>query len=257
MSGEILLGPEGRDPLVSVIVPVFNAGAVLERAAASVIAQDMADWELLLIDDGSGDASAQVIEHLAAHDPRIRGLRQGRNTGAAAARNAGLDAARGRYIAFLDADDAWLPQKLRLQLAYMQAQGAALSYTGFWRMTGAGQFRVHVPARVDRTALLRHNVIGCLTAIYDRSALGSVPMPDFARSHDYALWLDILSRCDFAAGLDEPLALYFRSRGSLTSSRLKSLAGTWEIYRVHQKLTRRASAGNLAGHVLGRYRKRP
>ncbi len=253
--GEILLGPEGTDPLVSVIVPVFNAAPVLERAAASVLAQDLDDWELLLIDDGSTDDSAGVIEQLAARDPRIRGLSQGRNTGAAAARNAGLDAARGRYIAFLDADDAWLPQKLRLQLGFMTAQGAALCYTGFWRMSGAGQVRVRVPARVDHRALLRHNVIGCLTAIYDRSVLGSVPMPEYARSHDYALWLDILSRTDFAAGLDEPLALYFRTQGSLTSSRLKSLAGTWEIYRAHQKLSRRASAGNLAGHVLGRYRK--
>ncbi|EIE49044.1 glycosyl transferase [Salipiger aestuarii] len=256
MSGEPLLGPEGSDPLVSVIVPVFNAGPVLERAVASVLAQELGDWELLLIDDGSTDTSAAVIETLAARDPRIRGLSQGRNSGAAAARNAGLDAARGRYIAFLDADDVWLPQKLRLQLAYMTAQGAAFSYTGFWRMNGAGQFRVRVPARVDHRTLLRHNVIGCLTAIYDRSVLGAVPMPEFARSHDYALWLDILSRIEFAAGLDEPLALYFRTKGSLTSSRLKSLAGTWEVYRAHQKLSRSASAGKLAGHVFGRYRKR-
>lgn len=245
----------GTAPLVSVLMPVFNAAAVLERAVASVRAQSLPDWELLIVDDGSADESAAVIAGCAADDARIHTLAQGRNTGAAAARNRALAMARGRYIAFLDADDAWLPEKLDRQVGMMQRQDAALGFSGFWREENGSYARVRVPERVTRGRLLRGNVIGCLTAIYDRARLGDMPMPDLRLSHDYALWLDILGRIDHAAGLDEPLAIHHRSRGSLSASRLRSLQGTWGMYRSHLGLPRTRAAFYLAHHIARRARR--
>ena len=221
------------DDAVSVIMPVFNAADVLPRAVASVRAQTWQRWELLLIDDGSSDDSAAVAAGLAAQDPRIRLLRQPRNTGAAAARNAGLRHARGRYIAFLDADDEWLPEKLALQLHFMQAQGAAFSYTGFWRARNGRRHRVRVPAHVTRQELLKGNAIGCLTALYDRAHFGTVPMPELRLRQDYALWLDLLTRTDMAHGLDQPLAIHHRHRESLSASLPRALAANWHLYRRH------------------------
>ena len=246
-------GP-GR-PLVSVIMPVYNAAPVLARAVDSVLAQTLDDWELILVDDASTDASRAAIKTVTRRDPRISALFHPHNTGAAAARNTGIAQARGRYIAFMDADDEWLADKLNRQITLMAECNVALGYTGFWRVNGAARRRVRVPATVTRDILLRGNVIGCLTAVYDRDILGTVAMPDLPLSHDYALWLDLLARIDHAVGLDEPMAVYHRSSTSLSGSRFRSLAGTWQVYRQHLGLPRWQAARNLTHHILQRARQ--
>lgn len=242
-------------PSVSVLMPVYNAARTLPRAVASLHAQDFADWELILSDDASTDRSWARAQELAGADTRIRAIRAETNGGAARARNAALDAARGRYIAFLDADDAWLPEKLSRQLGAMQSQGAALSYTGYWRVRPDGtRQEVRVPASVDYAGLLRGNIIGCLTAVYDSAALGKVPMPDIRRRQDYGLWLKILKRIPQAHGLPEPLALYHQSAGSLSSSKLSAQVDTWRLYRQIEGLSRTKAAACLAQHLWQRVR---
>lgn len=247
-----------HDPAVSVLTPVYNADATLARAVASVRAQSFADWQLILSDDASTDGSWALAQELAAGDPRIRAIRADVNGGAARARNAALAQAQGRYIAFLDADDAWLPDKLDRQIAAMQAQGAALSYTGYWRVRPDGARReVRVPATVDHAGLLRGNVIGCLTAVYDSAALGKIPMPDIRRRQDYGLWLQILRRIPRAHGLSEPLALYHQSATSLSSSKLAAQRDTWRLYREVEGLSRAQAASCLAQHLWQRLRSAP
>ena len=214
--------------------------------------QTLTRWELLIVDDGSTDGTARLMAELAATDGRIRALSAGRNTGAAAARNLALAAAQGRFIAFLDADDTWLPEKLEAQVQHLTETGAAFGYCGFWRRSGARNRQVHVPASVTRAQLLQGNVIGCLTAIYDSAALGRVPMPDYALSHDYALWIDLLGRKGQALGLDRPLAVNHRETGSLTASRSRSACGTWEVLRHHAGLSRRQAAWSLGNHLVRR-----
>ena len=225
-------------PLVSVVMPAYNAAAVLGRAVASVQAQTLADWELLIADDGSGDGTGGLARAEAARDPRIRVLPLPENRGAAAARNHALAHARGRYIAFLDADDSWLAQKLERQISWMQAGGIAFSYTSYLRGDGKNWSLRRAPASVTRRQLLRGNVIGCLTAVCDRHMLGDFTMPPFRRRQDFALWLQLLRRVPRAYGLDQPLACYWREKGraSLSSNILKGARGTLQVYRAQENL---------------------
>ncbi|MCZ4352446.1 glycosyltransferase family 2 protein [Roseovarius aestuarii] len=233
---------EGADmtqhSLVSVLMPVFNDIATLSASVASVRAQSYADWELLLIDDGSDDDTVVLATALAAEDPRIRLLRMPANAGAAAARNMGLDHSRGRYIALLDADDIWHPEKLSRQLAFMDRRGAALSFTGYSRVSpdGAQIERVHVPDRVEYRTLLRRNIMGALTVIYDAEALGRVPMPELARQHDFALWLRLTRLHGPAHGLDEDLATYLVRPGSLSGNKRRAACDAWRVYRHCEEL---------------------
>jgi len=239
-------------PAVSILTAVFNAEAPVGVAGASVGEQDFAEWEMILGDDASRGDSLALAEQLAAQDPRIRVLRAETNGGAARARNTALAMATGRYIAFLDADDAWLPGKLSQQVAFMQTKEAALSYTGFFRVRDGAQRAVEVPKTVDYAALLKGNVIGCLTAMYDSHALGKVEMPDLRRRQDYGLWLKILRRGGRAYGLTEPLALHFQRAGSLSSDKLRATLATWQLYRQVEGLSRRQAAACLTHHLWQR-----
>lgn len=240
------------DPDVSVIMPAYNAEMTLPQAVASVQAQSFPHWELILIEDGSRDGTAKTCAALAQDDPRIRVVYQSENSGAAAARNAGLAQARGRYVAFLDADDLWHKEKLARQTAFMKERGAVFSYTGFLRQRAQEQRRVHVPAQVSREELLRGNVIGCLTAMYDRAHFGAVQMPDLRLRQDFAFWLLLLSRCDRALGLDEPLAVHRVNPTSLSSARGRAMRATWHMYRRHLGLPSWRAAGYMSSHLLRR-----
>jgi len=242
-----------RVPTISVIMPVFNARMTLEQSVASVMVQVFADWELILIDDGSQDGSAELCERLTRQDKRIRLLQQPGNTGAAAARNAGLAAARGRYIAFLDADDQWLENKLQRQITFMQETGTVFAYSGFWRARGSERHQVRVPERVTRAGLLRGNVIGCLTAIYDREYFGALQMPLLRMRQDFAFWLRLLEHCEAAYGIDEPLAVYQAHEQSLTAGRGRAMRATWHMYRVHLSLPAWKAAGYMSSHLFRRF----
>lgn len=252
--GQVTQGRSTRPPAVSVIMPTLNAETCLDRAVASVRAQTRGDWELLIADDGSDDSTLARARDMAAEDPRIRALTAPPTgpRGAAAARNRAIAVARGRYLAFLDADDEWLPEKLARQLGWMEAKGLALTYTGFWRVQDDRQREVKVPARVDRQGLLYGNVIGVLTAICDREQLGPMAMPLLSLRQDYAFWLDLLKRTEAAHGLQEPLAVYHVTPGSLSANRWKATCGTWRMYRNHAGLGRLPAAWYLASHLLRR-----
>lgn len=224
-------------PRVSVITPVWNAAGTLPATLASVRAQSLGDWEHLLIDDGSTDGSAALIAAAAAADSRVRalatGAEQGANRGAGVARNLGIRAAEGRYIAFLDADDRWRPEKLARQIGFMAAEGHAFTFTAYAREDEGGRAlgTVAAPPRVTRARLLRGNVIGCLTAVYDAERLGKVEMPEIRRRQDYALWLSLLERTPAAHGIAAVLADYRVASGSLSGDKLAAARDTWALYR--------------------------
>lgn len=242
----------GIQPAVSVIMPAYRATATLAESVASVQAQTWQDWELIVVDDASPDTTGAVAAALALADPRIRVVRMAENGGAGRARNHGIGLARGRHIAFLDADDLWLPLKLERQLAFMASTGAALSYTGYWHEKQGRRRAIAIPARVTRTGLLRGNVIGCLTAIYDSAQLGRIQGPDLRMCDDYGLWLRILARVPEALGLSQNLAVYRRQPGSLSASHGRRLAATWQLYRTVEGLGRIEAARCLAAHLTSR-----
>ena len=225
-------------PTVSIITPCFNAEATLEKTVASVLAQSYSDWELILIDDHSTDATYTHVKRYAEKDPRIKAVRMEANGGAAKARNRGIEMAQGQYIAFIDADDLWHPDKLKTQISLMESNNWALSFTSYKRIDGGGKSlnNVGVPLRTNYKKLLKTNYIGCSTAIYDSKVVGKVLMPDIRKRQDFALWLKLLKKCEFAHGIKEPLTTYRVHRSSLSSNKANSARYNWHIYRNIEKL---------------------
>ncbi|MDA5092865.1 glycosyltransferase family 2 protein [Aliiroseovarius sp. KMU-50] len=241
---------------VSVIIPCFNAARYLERTIASVQAQSFADWEILLADDASTDGTLELAHSLAKSDPRIRVLEAIENGGAARARNRAMQAASGRYLAFLDADDCWRPEKLEHQIAHMQATGAALSYTEFVRhFDDGGSRHVKLPETVNRNTLLRGNLIACSTAIYDREQLGLIEMPDVRMRQDFGLWLRILDQVPMAHGLCEPLTDYTVRTDSLSANKAKALGATWRLFHDVEGFGALKSTWLLAQVIAGRLKR--
>lgn len=238
------------DPLFTVVTPTRNAAATLGEAVASVRAQTCPDWELLLVDDGSTDGSAALARGFADRDPRIQALRLDAPRGAAAARNAAIRAARGRYIAFLDADDRWRPGKLAAQGAAFAA-GASLVFTAYQRIDREGRplSRVDVPPRLTYAEALKGNAICCSTAAYDTGVFGRAEMPDLPRRQDYGLWLTLLRRIPEAKGLPEVLLDYRVTPGSLSGNKLAAAAATWRVYREVAGLSPAPAAWALANNL--------
>lgn len=225
-------------PLVSVITAAYNAEAFIAETIASVQAQSLADWEMVVADDASSDRTAEIVAAIAAADPRVRLIRLEENGGVARARNAALAAARGRFIAFLDSDDLWLPQKLERQIAFMRGRDAAVSYTAFRRIDENGSRLgrlVAVPPRLTYRQLLKNTAIATLTGMVDTAKTGPIRMTE-ARRDDFILWLSILKRGFTAHGLQEDLARYRVVTGSLSSKPKRSAAWVWDVYRKVEKL---------------------
>ncbi|MBZ2196435.1 glycosyltransferase family 2 protein [Occultella gossypii] len=229
-------------------MPAYNAEATVGAAIGSVLAQTHTDWELLVTDDGSSDGTGAVLAEAAAADERIRPGRTAGRAGAAGARNEAIGRATGDYIAFLDADDLWLPTKLERQLAFAEAGDVPLTFSSYYKVAAdfdddPARWRpngriVRARDRLDYRAMLQQNHIGCLTAMYDRRTLGTRYMPDLRKRQDYALWLSILRDGGEARGLAEPLALYRDARAdSLSANKLSLVRYNWQLYRDVEKLS--------------------
>jgi teichuronic acid biosynthesis glycosyltransferase TuaG len=223
---------------VSVVMPAYDAERTLAASMRSVLAQTHADVELLVVDDRSRDATWAIAERLAAYDARVVPIRQPRNGGVAAARNAGIEAAQGSHLAFLDSDDRWYPDKLERQLARMRATGAKLSYASYRRVDEGDRALsvVRPPAEIDYAAMLKSNRIGNLTGLYDRS-LGDARFRKVGHE-DYVFWLEMMRRAGRGVRADdgEPLADYLVRAGSLSSDKLRAAGWQWRIYRDIERL---------------------
>ena len=183
--------------LISIIMPMHNSAAFVGEAIESVLAQSYREWELIIVDDESTDASVSIVEAYAQKDSRIRLFRNPKPIKMPSApRNMGLSMAKGRYIAFLDSDDMWLPEKLTQQIPLMQNPQVAIVYSNYEKMTESGKKTgrvIKAPRQADYKKLLRGNVIGNLTGIYDKEKVGIVPFLNI-HHEDYAMWLSILKR---------------------------------------------------------------
>lgn len=217
--------------LVSIIMPAYNCERFIAEAIRSVLAQTYTEWELLIVDDCSTDKTAEVVASF--HDPRIHYQRNEQNMGAALTRNKAIREAKGRYIAFLDADDTWLPEKLEKQIAFMQAQKAAMSYTPYYIIspdTDVARVR-SCPKSINYRQLTRWNRIGCLTVIYDSEQIGEIQLPDIRKRNDYALWLTITRKGITAYRYDEPLARYRSHNGLTKGNKLSFLKYHYILFR--------------------------
>ena len=222
--------------MVSIVVPVYNAANYIENTIEMVCRQTYKDWELILVDDESRDESAQIIEnYIKNQGKRIRLIRKKVNQGAAEARNTGIDASSGRYIAFLDADDVWDPEKLEKQVAYMERTGAAFCFHAYEfgdeNANPTGKI-VHVPEKLKYKQALSRTIIFTTTVMFDTEKIDMeiIHMPNVP-SEDTATWWRILKSGYEAYGLDENLAIYRRPARSLSSNKLEAIRRIWFLYR--------------------------
>lgn len=218
--------------LVSIIMPSYNSSENILSSVKSVLAQKYESWELLITDDCSTDDTLDIISDLSKNDERIKVFSLNKNSGAGAARNNSIEKAKGRFIAFLDSDDIWHEDKLLKQVEFMLGGHYALTYTAYSKINLEGQIKKEIspPPKVNYNELLKSNVIGCLTAMYDVSILGKIYMPLIRKRQDMALWLSILKKIDFAYCLNENLAFYREGHTSLSSNKFKILKSQWSFY---------------------------
>ncbi len=237
---------------ISVIIPIFNAEQTIEETVVSVQNQSRTDWQALIIDDGSDDNSAEIVARLAVDDNRIKLFATEGRKGAGAARNLGIKKAQGRYIAFLDADDFWHERKLEMQLAEMERHRAPFSCTAYLRRNfDTGEVRVFgVPEKTTRTQLLKTNIVGCSTAIYDQSYFGLRQMPLVEMRQDFALWLELLNDTSHVLGLPLILTTYREQSNSLSGKKDRAAVATWKLYRKALRLSRPSAAWYFANYAV-------
>ena len=245
----------GIDDKVSIIVPVHNARDYIANTIKMVEAQTYTNWELVLVDDASTDDSVEIItnaiEESSFSQEHFVLILKNKNEKAAAARNTGLDRASGRYIAFLDADDVWLPEKLQKELEFMKKERASfvfMSYEfGDEEAKPTGKI-VRVPDSLDFKHALSRTVIFTSTTLFDTKHLDKklIYMP-LIESEDTATWWSILKTGVIARGLDEPLVIYRRPAHSLSSNKLVAIKRIWRLYREIAKLNVFSSFVNLVG----------
>lgn len=237
----IILSEKYMNDLVSIITPNFNNNPFVRRAYESIKAQTHSNWEWIVVDDCSKD-NGESIRELQSEDSRIKLICLSSNQGAAIARNIGIDEAKGNYIAFLDMDDCWLPEKLKESLEFMERESKHFVYSDYRKyMTTTGEISVPIkaPAHVTYADLLKTCSICTSTVVISKGVIGNTRMsPNLRQGQDYLFWLQILARLDGAWKFSEkPLTLYSIGHISLSSNKLRKAKGQWFIYRNHLKLS--------------------
>lgn len=226
------------EDLVSIITPCHNSSDFISQAIDSVLAQTYGNWEMIIVDDCSTDNTVEIVEEYLKKDSRIRLIRLGKNRSPAVARNRGIEEARGRYIAFLDSDDIWLPEKLEKQIAFMRENDVNLCYASYYVIDeGGSEIGIFITKeKATYRDLLKTCYIGNLTAIYDAERLGKQYMEDVGHQ-DYTLWLKMLKGGATARGIVEPLAKYRIRNKSISSNKIKAARWQWHIYRNVERLS--------------------
>lgn len=229
-----------KQPLVSVIMPCYNMEQFIADTIRSVISQTYSDWELLIVDDTSTDGTVALVQSIAEQDDRIRLSVNAEHAGIAPTRNRCIEKATGRYLAFLDADDVWHPDKLQQQLQFMEEHKVGFSYSSYDLIDETGKplgKTIQTAGDLDYKAYLRNTIIGCSTVMLDTDRVGKVTVPNFRTSEDTATWLDILKKGFKAYAITEPLTSYRIRRKSASSNKMKAAADLWRVYRKHEEMS--------------------
>lgn len=229
-----------RNPLVTVIMPAYNAAQFVRQAVQSVLDQTVSDLELLVIDDGSTDETPQIVEQMCEEDDRVRLITNVKNLGAGGTRNRGLDLSSSRYTALLDSDDYWKPQMLEKLIGRLEQTGADLCYCSYELVDAQGEKVCNdfiVPEDTDFKRSAVRNVISCSSVIFTRSVVDKYRFPSDVYHEDIALWFRMLREGMVACGVPEVLAGYRQHVGSKTSGKIKSAWRRWSVYRKYLGLS--------------------
>ncbi len=225
------LGRHTVNDLVSIITPSYNTASYIASTIESVLNQTYVNWEMIIVDDCSTDNTDDVVA-MYLHDKRIKYLKNKKNSGAAVARNYALREAKGKWIAFLDSDDIWLPQKLEIQISFMKKNNYAFSYTNYSQIDEYGNSNgkyVTGPRKITRRKMFDYNWLGCLTVMYDATVIGLIQIADLRKNNDYAMWLRVCKKSDCYL-LNKDLARYRIRSGSV--SRISILNKIKLLYKM-------------------------
>lgn len=228
------------DELVSVIMPSYNTALYIEETIQSVLDQTYKNWELLIVDDCSTDDTDEVVQQFLC-DKRIHYLKNEENSGAAVSRNRALREAKGRWIAFLDSDDLWIPDKLRQQINFMEKKNYHFSYTEYEEIDEKSEplsVVVKGPKRITKLGMYAYCWPGCLTVMYDRNVVGDIQIPDIKKNNDYAIWLKVCRKADCYL-YPQIMARYRKRTGSISNHSYARLI------KWHYKLWREVECKNL------------
>ena len=224
------------DGLVSIIMPSYNTGKFISETINSVLAQTYTNWELIIVDDCSTDNTDEVVAGFC--DERIRYIKNEKNSGAAVARNYALREAKGKWIAFLDSDDLWLPEKLEKQIAFMKENNYAFSYSKYEEINETGEPFGRVvsgPKKITKRGQFNYCWQGCLTVMYDATVVGLVQIEDIKKNNDYAIWLKVCQKADCYL-LPELLSKYRKRSGSISNHGYKALIKWhYRLFRLAEK----------------------
>ncbi|MBQ8029479.1 MAG: glycosyltransferase [Clostridia bacterium] len=246
------------EPVVSVIVPVHNGERYIEESIRSVLSQTYENLELIVIDDGSEDSTAEIVEKLSLNDSRLRFEKNPEKSGVAKTRNRGIELSRGEFVAFLDADDIWSPEKLEKQLQIVEKEGADLVYTSYEIVNSEGQASRDpylVPETVDFKGILKENVIGCSTVLLRSDIAKKYKFVENFYHEDYCLWLDILRDGYKAVGCRETLVKWRFITNSRSFNKKNSAIYRWKIYREYLSFSFVKSARLFVFYMIGGIKK--
>ncbi|PYZ92541.1 glycosyl transferase [Salipaludibacillus keqinensis] len=249
---------EINNPVVSVITPSYNSAQYISETINSVLAQTYPDWEMIIVDDCSKDQTVQIIKDFQRKDNRIKLIQLEKNQGAAVARNTAIRASQGRFLAFLDSDDQWMPEKLEKQRHFMESNEIAFSFTQYVTIDEAGN-RIglgdEIPERIKYNQLIKRNMIGCLTVMLDKEKIGEIEMVNIRTRQDYVLWLDLCKRGYIAYSMKEPLALYRRQEQSISSNKMAMAKQNWKVYRQIEQLSLMKSSWYFLHYIFYKLKK--
>lgn len=245
--------------LVSVIMPSYNTAEYISQSIESVIAQTYNNWELIIVDDYSNDNTDEVIEKYLS-DGRIKYFKNEKNSGAAVSRNRALREAKGRWIAFLDSDDLWLPEKLEKQVNFMERNDYHFSYTNYSEIDESGKANgiiVTGPKKITKSGFYNYCWPGCLTVMYDANVVGLIQIEDIKKNNDYAMWLAVCQKAECYL-LNECLAVYRRDRnGSISNQNITTMIG-WHyklFHEIEKQTPLKAIFGTFRNMLFGFYKK--
>lgn len=236
----------------SIVMPSYNCARFIADSIKSVIAQTYTDWELIIVDDCSTDDTEAIVASFC--DDRIRYIRNEKNSGAAISRNRALREAKGRWIAFLDSDDLWLPEKLEKQIGFMMENGYSFSYHEYTEISEEGHelgISVSGKRHVGKFDMYACCWPGCLTVMYDSYKIGLIQIRDIRKNNDTAIWLKAIRKSDCHL-LPESLAEYRRRKGSITPPGMKArILWHYKLFRDAELMNPIVAAFWMCMNVFG------
>lgn len=243
---------------VSVITPIYNAERFLEKTLNSILAQTYKNLEIIFVDDCSTDDSGSYIQEMQKEHPEIVYFKQLTNQGAGAARNKALELASGQYVAFLDSDDIWMPEKIEKQIDLMKKTGTPFSYTAIEMINESDELvkgKRNLVESCNYQYLLHNTIIATSSVVIDRNQLGDFRMPLRRGGQDYATWLKLLRGNVVARGINEALVRYRISNHSLSSNKFKSIKQVWEIQTQDEGINKVAAAFHVGCFAFNAFKK--